>query len=264
MSAAMSPYHISRRRSLCRNPTIGRVRSAPSTRYGSTTARSARPTPMSRGFWIISTPARLAGIKTRKAAVVLGAGGAARAVIYGLLSRNVERLVVVNRTLARARRCNKNSASAYKRPAGIDWTPRSAMRRSSSTPRRSACRDSPALTMASRAACPSMRWSPIWFMRRCGPRCLQRRKARHLRTADGLGMLLHQAVRGFALWFGTTPAVTPELRAFARSRSRRSATLKPQDNAFVFAAAQLCFTSAIYIRYRLCPGHLCRDRRRER
>jgi shikimate dehydrogenase len=34
-----------------------------------------------------------------------------------------------------------------------------------------------------------------------------------LRTADGLGMLLHQAVRGFALWFGKTPAVTPELRA---------------------------------------------------
>jgi shikimate dehydrogenase len=38
-------------------------------------------------------------------------------------------------------------------------------------------------------------------------------KARDLRTADGLGMLLHQAVRGFALWFGKTPEVTPELRA---------------------------------------------------
>ena len=38
-------------------------------------------------------------------------------------------------------------------------------------------------------------------------------QARHLRTADGLGMLLHQAVRGFSLWFGKTPAVTPELRA---------------------------------------------------
>jgi shikimate dehydrogenase len=33
-----------------------------------------------------------------------------------------------------------------------------------------------------------------------------------LRTADGLGMLLHQAVRGFALWFGKTPEVTAELR----------------------------------------------------
>ena len=38
-------------------------------------------------------------------------------------------------------------------------------------------------------------------------------KARGLRSADGLGMLLHQAVRGFALWFGKKPAVTAELRA---------------------------------------------------
>jgi len=33
-----------------------------------------------------------------------------------------------------------------------------------------------------------------------------------LRTVDGLGMLLHQAVPGFARWFGLTPQVTPELR----------------------------------------------------
>jgi shikimate dehydrogenase len=36
---------------------------------------------------------------------------------------------------------------------------------------------------------------------------------RGLRTADGLGVLLHQAVRGFALWFGKEPEVTAELRA---------------------------------------------------
>jgi len=38
-------------------------------------------------------------------------------------------------------------------------------------------------------------------------------RARGLRTADGLGMLLHQAVRGFELWFGIRPQVTAELRA---------------------------------------------------
>ena len=37
--------------------------------------------------------------------------------------------------------------------------------------------------------------------------------ARGLKTADGLGMLLYQAVRGFELWFGQRPEVTPELRA---------------------------------------------------
>ena len=36
---------------------------------------------------------------------------------------------------------------------------------------------------------------------------------RGLRIADGLGMLLHQAVPGFELWFGVRPKVTAELRA---------------------------------------------------
>ena len=43
-------------------------------------------------------------------------------------------------------------------------------------------------------------------------------RARGLRIVDGLGMLLHQAVPGFARWFGVTPEVTPELRAARSSR----------------------------------------------
>jgi len=42
-------------------------------------------------------------------------------------------------------------------------------------------------------------------------------RARGLATADGLGMLLHQAVRGFSLWFGVKPAVTAELRALVEA-----------------------------------------------
>ena len=42
-------------------------------------------------------------------------------------------------------------------------------------------------------------------------------QARGLRTADGLGMLLHQAVRGFDLWFGARPHVTAELRALVEA-----------------------------------------------
>ena len=38
------------------------------------------------------------------------------------------------------------------------------------------------------------------------------RGARGLKTVDGLGMLLHQAVPGFERWFGMRPEVTPELR----------------------------------------------------
>ncbi|MBV1696077.1 MAG: shikimate dehydrogenase, partial [Hyphomicrobiales bacterium] len=37
--------------------------------------------------------------------------------------------------------------------------------------------------------------------------------ARGFQTADGLDMLLHQAVRGFELWFGVRPKVTDEQRA---------------------------------------------------
>ena len=38
-------------------------------------------------------------------------------------------------------------------------------------------------------------------------------RARGLRTAEGLGMLLHQAAPAFERWFGRRPDVTPELRA---------------------------------------------------
>jgi len=47
-------------------------------------------------------------------------------------------------------------------------------------------------------------------------------KARGLRIADGLGMLLHQAVRGFELWFGRRPQVTPELRALVEADLTRA------------------------------------------
>jgi shikimate dehydrogenase len=42
-------------------------------------------------------------------------------------------------------------------------------------------------------------------------------RAHGLKTADGLGMLLHQAVRGFELWFGRRPEVTVELRALVEA-----------------------------------------------
>jgi shikimate dehydrogenase len=42
-------------------------------------------------------------------------------------------------------------------------------------------------------------------------------RTRGLACADGLGMLLHQAVRGFELWFGARPHVTAELRALVEA-----------------------------------------------
>ena len=51
---------------------------------------------------------------------------------------------------------------------------------------------------------------------------LRAAKARGHRTIGGLGMLLHQAVPGFAHWFGSTPRVTPELRAILEDDVRRA------------------------------------------
>jgi shikimate dehydrogenase len=52
-------------------------------------------------------------------------------------------------------------------------------------------------------------------------------RARGLRTVDGLGMLLHQAVRGFDLWFGVRPEVTPELRALVEADLLRDQDANP-------------------------------------
>jgi shikimate dehydrogenase len=46
---------------------------------------------------------------------------------------------------------------------------------------------------------------------------LRQARARGLRTVDGLGMLLHQAVDGFARWFGVRPRVTGALRALVEA-----------------------------------------------
>jgi len=51
---------------------------------------------------------------------------------------------------------------------------------------------------------------------------LRAAKAHGLKTADGLGMLLHQAVRGFELWFGQRPQVTSELRALVEADLTRA------------------------------------------
>jgi shikimate dehydrogenase len=51
---------------------------------------------------------------------------------------------------------------------------------------------------------------------------LARAREEGRRTADGLGVLLHQAVRGFSLWFGERPEVTAELRALVAADLAKS------------------------------------------
>jgi len=145
-------------------------------------------------------------------AVVLGAGGAARAVVYGLIGRGVERVVVANRTLDRGQALRQRFGQ---RVRALGWDERNAVLADSqllvnTTTLGMAGQPDLALDVGrlpNDAVVADLIYVPL------ATKLLRAAQAGGLRTADGLGMLLYQARRGFALWFGTTPETTPELRA---------------------------------------------------
>ncbi len=161
-----------------------------------------------------------------KKAVVLGAGGAARAVIFGLLGRGVERLVVVNRSRGRAELLRQKFGARVE-VAGWEEL-NSALADAALLVNATALgmRGQPDLAvdlarLAGDAVVADLVYVPVETP------LIAQAKARGLRTADGLGMLLHQAVRGFALWFGKEPAVTAELRALVEADLGRPAAGRP-------------------------------------
>ncbi len=145
-------------------------------------------------------------------AVVLGAGGAARAVVYGLLARGAERIIVLNRTLGRAETLRRQFGT---RVDALGWDLAGAKLADATllvNTTTLGMQGQPALAielarLPGQTIVADLVYAPVLTP------LLAAANARGLRTADGLGMLLYQAVRGFALWFGKTPAVTPELRA---------------------------------------------------
>jgi shikimate dehydrogenase len=145
-------------------------------------------------------------------AVVLGAGGAARAVVYGLLSRGVERIVVANRTAGRTDALQQTFGT---RVHGADWSNLKAELADAAllvNTTTLGMHGQPPLTLDVAHLDRHAIVADIVYVPVLTP-LLAAAAARGLVTADGLGMLLHQAVRGFALWFGKTPEITSELRA---------------------------------------------------
>jgi shikimate dehydrogenase len=144
-------------------------------------------------------------------AVLLGGGGAARGIAYALASRGLS-VTVLNRTRARA------EAIAARIGGGLvadDW---------SALPARLATADllvnATSLGMSGNpplaidldplprgAVVTDIVYAPLET-----PLLAAARRRGNV-AVDGVGMLLHQAVPGFAYWFGVRPAVTPELRA---------------------------------------------------
>jgi shikimate dehydrogenase len=149
-------------------------------------------------------------------ALVLGAGGASRAVLFGLLERGVGRIHLANRTRERADALAEKFGA---RVNPIDWG--------------AIARVLPGVKLLVNTTSLGMKGQPpldidvgilpadavvadLVSVPLHTP-LLSAARARGLKTADGLGMLLHQAVGGFALWFGQRPAVTAELRALVEA-----------------------------------------------
>ena len=155
----------------------------------------------------------LPGWSTRtRMAVVLGAGGAARAVIYGLIERGISRLVVVNRTRTRAETLAAE-LGARVTPAGFSELPQRLKETDLLVNATSlGMTGQPPLDLdlgplKSGAAVYDIVYAPL------ATPLLAAARARGHPAVDGLGMLLHQAVPGFERWFGVRPKVTPALRS---------------------------------------------------
>lgn len=145
-------------------------------------------------------------------AVVLGAGGSARAVVYGLIERGIGKINVVNRTPERAEALRARFGEAVQ-PANWAALPHLLSRAGLLVNTTSlGMTGQPPLTVDLDPLPPSAMVVDLVYAPLETP-LLAAARTKHLVTADGLGMLLYQAVRGFQLWFGVRPEVTPELRA---------------------------------------------------
>ena len=149
-------------------------------------------------------------------ALVLGAGGSSRAVVFGLIERGIKRVHLANRTIERAQAL-ADQFGANVHPVAWDAIgevlPRTALLVNTTS---LGMKGQPSLDLdigllPSHAAVADLVYVPLQTP------LLAAAQARGLKTADGLGMLLHQAVRGFELWFGRRPQVTPELRALVEA-----------------------------------------------
>ncbi|MBZ9920423.1 MULTISPECIES: shikimate dehydrogenase [unclassified Mesorhizobium] len=149
-------------------------------------------------------------------AVVLGAGGASRAVIHALKQRGIRDIRIVNRTLARAVELRDRfgaGVSAHGMAATGELLADAGLLINTTAlgmQGNEGLAADPAL-LPDHAIVTDIVYVPLETP------LLAAASARKLKTVDGLGMLLNQAVPGFERWFGVRPQVTPELRALVEA-----------------------------------------------
>jgi shikimate dehydrogenase len=144
--------------------------------------------------------------------VVIGAGGGARAVLVSLIDQGAREIRLVNRTPARA----KALAGELGGPiTALGWEQREVVLEGAAmlvNATNQGMVGEPPLDLALDALPVSALVSDIIYIPRETALLAAARK-RGNPTANGLGMLLHQARPAFHAWFGIMPEVTPELRA---------------------------------------------------
>lgn len=145
-------------------------------------------------------------------AIVLGAGGAARAVVWALLQRRFESVTIVNRTRARAEELAARFGGVSR---ADDWDSLTTLLRTAALVVNTTSLgmdgqpplDIDLSPLPKDAVVNDLVYAPLETP------LLAEARALGLVAVDGLGMLLHQAVPGFERWFGRRPEVTEELRA---------------------------------------------------
>lgn len=144
-------------------------------------------------------------------ALVLGAGGAARAILYGLRERGFREILIVNRSSERAARLADWLGDGAR---VAPWEARHAALAEVSllvNTTSLGMAHQPPLELDLENLRPDAVVSDIVYIP-LETALLRDAAARGARIVNGLGMLLHQAAPGFAHWFGRKPAVTPALR----------------------------------------------------
>ena len=154
----------------------------------------------------------------RGPAVVIGAGGAARAVVVALLDAGAPEVRLVNRTRARAEELAADLAAVGLNGGVtvVDWVSRETALDGASllvNTTTQGMAGQPALDLSLRALPASAVVNDIVYVPLETP-LLAEATARGNPVAGGIGMLLHQARPGFKAWFGVEPQVTPDLTRF--------------------------------------------------
>ena len=145
-------------------------------------------------------------------AVVLGAGGASRAVIHAIVKAGYSKVLIVNRTIERAKELENrfgNCCSAYnwqELPKLLGQVDLLVNTTSLGMQGSDQVFPVPLDGLSSASIVTDIVYTPLETP------LLKAANQRGNPTVDGLGMLLHQAVPGFEIWFGKRPEVTHELR----------------------------------------------------